>query len=130
MIVRSLRILLATLLLSGAVLPLAAQSPEVAAFAGTVWDEQGKPLAGAKVIFRSLDFNLQREVETDQEGHFFHGGLHSGRYHITILRGEQVLWSYPVTLLRFREVVRLDINLQKLREAAGRWRWSSPSRRR
>ncbi|MFQ5777861.1 MAG: tetratricopeptide repeat protein [Terriglobia bacterium] len=126
MAVRPFRILLAALVLSWAVLSLAAQSPEVGAFAGTVRDEQGKPLAGARIIFRSLDFNLQREVETDKEGHFFHGGLHSGRYHITILRGEQVLWSHPVTLPRFREVLPLEIDLQKLREAAERLMRLSP----
>lgn len=113
-------LLLAALAASWAVLPLLAQRPELGAFAGVVRDEQGQPLAGATVVFRGLDFNLRRETRTERDGRFYYGGFQSGRYQIAVLRAGRVLWLMSVTLPQFQPVVELDINLQKLREAAER----------
>lgn len=98
--------------------PLIGQVRERGAFTGTVRDERGQPLARATVIFRSLDLNLRRESRTDKHGRFYHGGFRPGRYHIAVLREGQIVWALPVTLPAFQEVLRLDIDLQKLRQAA------------
>lgn len=113
-------LLLAALWAGLGALPLSPQTPELGAFAGTVHDEQGQPLAGATVVFRSLDIEQQRQIQTDKDGRFYYAGFRPGRYRITILRGGQVLWSFQFTLPPFQEVVQLDIDLKKLREAAAR----------
>lgn len=97
---------------------LSAQVGDTGAFAGTIRDEQGRPLAGATVIFRGLDFELERQIQSDKKGSFYYGGFRPGRYQITILRGQQVLWSHPVILPYLKEVQPIEIDLQKLREAA------------
>lgn len=99
---------------------LLGQGPELGAFSGTVRDEQGRPMAGATVVFRGIDFNLRREIQTDRDGRFYYGGFQPGRYHIAVLREGRILWSLPVTLSHSREVLQLEIDLQKLRQAAGR----------
>lgn len=113
-------LLLGTWVVFLAALSLVGQHTELGAFAGTVRDEQGQPLAGATVIFRGLDINLRREIQTERNGRFYYTGFLPGRYQIAVLQGGRVLWSMPVTLPQFQPVVELDINLQKLREAAER----------
>ncbi|MEE9235779.1 MAG: tetratricopeptide repeat protein [Candidatus Acidoferrales bacterium] len=110
---------MALVLAALAALPLHGQGPTLVAFTGNVYDEQGQPLAGATVVFQGLDItSIRREIRTDEKGGFYYGGFLPGRYRITILRGEEVLWSMPVTLPYFLDVLRLDINLKQLREAA------------
>ena len=99
-------------------LALAAQVGGAGAFAGTVLDEEGRPLAGATIVIRSLDFNFEHQVQTDKSGRFYHGGFHPGRYLITLLREQQVLWSGPVALRHLEPLHTVDIDLKALRAAA------------
>jgi len=108
---------LGALALGLAILPLRAQY-EHGAFTGKILDEEGKPLAGATILIRALDLELERRTETDKNGVFYYGGFRPGRYHITVLRGQEILWAHVVTLPYFRETLPLDIDLKKLREAA------------
>lgn len=98
--------------------PLHGQRTENGAFAGTILDEDGRPLAGATVVFRGIDFELRREIQTDKEGRFHYGGFLPGRYYILLLRERRLVWSLPVTLEPFQGVLQLDVDLKKLREAA------------
>ena len=107
-------------------LSLAAQGPTTGAFAGTVRDEAGRPLAGATIIIRSLDHNLEWQTHTDKKGSFYHGGFRPGRYLITLLRDQHVLWSGPFTLSHFEQAHPVEIDLKKLREAAEQARRLDP----
>lgn len=107
-------------------LSLAAQGPTTGAFAGTVRDEAGRPLADATIIIRSLDHNLEWQTYTDKKGSFYYGGFRPGRYLITLLRDQQVLWSGPVNLAHFEQAHPVEIDLKKLREAAEQARRLDP----
>ncbi len=110
------------LILLGAVsgLVLNAQSPQTGAFAGTVVDEEGKPLVGATVLFNRLDYELERRVETDEHGRFFHGGFLPGPYRITLLRNGQIVWSTQAHMVNLGSEHRFEIDLKQLREEAER----------
>lgn len=118
MLARFRRWLLSGMAAGALALPLLGQGPEVTAFAGRVRDEQGQPLVGATVMFRGLDFDVNRQTQTDKDGRFYDGGFRVGRYQVSVLRGGEVLWSFAVSVPPFREVTELEIDLKKLREAA------------
>jgi len=123
---RPRRLLLGALSAWLLVLALAAQVGSAGAFAGTVLDEEGRPLASATIVIRSLDFNFEHQVQTDKNGRFYHGGLHPGRYLITLLREQQVLWSGPAALRALESVHTVDIDLKALRAAAEQARRLDP----
>lgn len=93
---------------------------------GVVLDEQGRAMAGAAVIVRSQELEVRSETHTDTEGHFFIPNLSPGRYHLLVLREQQIVWSFPFTLPANQEVLRVDIDLKKLRAEAERLRRLDP----
>jgi Tfp pilus assembly protein PilF len=100
-----------------------AQGGAAGSISGTVHDEQGLPLAGASVVLRSANPPLRREVQTDPEGQFSITGMQAAQYHLLLLRGGEILWSFPVTLATGQGTLRVDIDLKKLRdEVASRTR--------
>ena len=98
--------------------PVFAQVGETGAIVGSVHDEQGQPLAGASIVLRSLNPPIRREVQTDPEGRFAASGLQASQYHLLLLREGQILWSFPVTLPPGQGMLRVDIDLKRLREEA------------
>lgn len=110
-------VFLASLLLGTMLCWAQLPAPAFGAFSGTIRDEQGQPLPGARVTIRSLETTRVRETQTNDGGHFFYGGFPPGRYLITVHRGDQLIWSFPVRLPPGQEVIRLEIDLKKLREA-------------
>ena len=99
---------------------LRAQSPQTGAFAGTVVDEDGKPLVDATVVFNRLDYEFERRVQTDENGRFYHGGFHSGPYRITLLRDGQVVWTTQANMTSLGSEQRFDVDLKQIREEAER----------
>jgi len=120
MLMRRSRFLLLFLLAAVCGLGLAAQSPQTGAFTGTVVDEEGKPLAGATVIFNRLDFEYERRVQTDERGRFFHGGFHPGPYRITLLREGQVVWTTQAHMPGNGAVQEFSVDLKQIQEEAER----------
>lgn len=112
------RLVKAALLAWLVVLPLAAQQPSGATIAGTVLDELGQPLAGATVVIRGDTPPMRREAQTDAAGRFSAAGFPAGGYHCLLLREGEIVWSFPLTLPPGQEILRLEIDLKKLREAA------------
>lgn len=55
---------------------------------GTVFDEQGRGVGGARVLARSEDERHGAEAETGTDGTFTVRGLEPGRYELAALRGE------------------------------------------
>lgn len=99
-------------------LGLRAQSPQTGAFTGTVVDENGKPLAGATVVFNRLDYEFERRIETDERGRFYHGGFHAGPYRITLLRDGHVVWTTQTNMTSLGSEQQFDIDLKELKEEA------------
>ena len=96
-----------------------ARAQGTGAFSGVVLDEEGAPLAGASVILRRLEFNLERRIETDGEGHFYYGGFQPGRYRVLVERNDRVVWSTYAILPAGGEL-EFRVDLKKLREDAER----------
>jgi tetratricopeptide (TPR) repeat protein len=108
------------LLLVACGLGVTAQSPQTGAFTGTVVDEEGKPLAGAVVLFNRLDYQFERRVETDAQGRFFHGGFHPGPYRLTLLRDGQVVWATQASMPGSGAILEFSVDLKKMKEEAER----------
>ena len=85
---------------------------------GRVLDEQGRPLADGRIECRRQGVLAVPEIRTGKDGRFHQGALKLGRYDLTVRRGEEVLWHLPITLSAVRPVVRVEIDIQKLREAS------------
>jgi len=62
---------------------LAAPALAQSVMRGTVVDAQGKPVAGATVLFEAEGVNRRIEVKTDDDGEFLQVGLGSGQYKVT-----------------------------------------------
>jgi tetratricopeptide (TPR) repeat protein len=113
------RCLTVALLLAGLGAPaLSAQEGGSGAIAGEIRDEQGEPLAGATIVVRGQDGQFRRETLTDEAGRFYHDGVRPGRYHLLVLREGEILWWFPATLPPSQERLQVNIDLQKIREAA------------
>src|SRR5262245_4754910 len=74
---------LGTLLIIVATLTSAAQSGS-AVVRGTVADQQGKAIAGAKVTLTSVDKNLSRSQTTNEEGIYVFNSIAPGSYRIDV----------------------------------------------
>ncbi|MFQ5926686.1 MAG: tetratricopeptide repeat protein [Terriglobia bacterium] len=86
---------------------------------GQVRGFANEPLANVALIFRHLDRNEQRRLQTDAEGAFAGQGFPSGRYRIAILQEGRILWVVSGVKLRAGvSPATLDINLRDLRRAA------------
>lgn len=118
MFMRPSRFLWLFLLVAVCGLGLRAQSPQTGAFTGTVVDENGKPLAGATVVFSRLDYEFERRIETDGHGRFYHGGFHAGPYRITLLRDGHAVWATQTNMTSLGSEHRFDIDLKQVREEA------------
>jgi Carboxypeptidase regulatory-like domain len=76
-------------------------TPSTGTVRGTVLDEQGKPLAGAQVTARQLDYTDQmnpRSATTDATGHFEISGLAWGKYAVGAQKEDA---GYPDMTLAF-----------------------------
>jgi len=96
-----------------------ARAQGTGAFSGVVLDEEGAPLVGAVVIVRRLEFNLERQTETDIQGRFYYGGFQPGRYRVSVQRNERVVWSTYAVLPPGGEL-HYTVDLKKMREEAER----------
>lgn len=78
---------------------------------GTVVDETGAVIPGAKVSVRNLDTNVTRSMPTETDGRFSFPGLPVGHYEIKVeLEGFGTLVRRPITLvLNQTAVVQLEL---------------------
>ena len=69
--------------------PALSQSAETGIILGTVVDQQGRAIGGARVIVNDLSTTLERfQVETESDGRYKQTGLASGLYTITAEKAE------------------------------------------
>ncbi len=97
---------------------VSAQEPRLGAFVGSVRDEQGRPLVGALVTFSNVETSRVSETRTGKDGRFHQGDFLPGRYLITVRHNGETVWSFPVQLPPAQPMIRLEIDLRKVREAA------------
>ncbi len=78
---------------------------------GTVVDETGAVIPGAKVSVRNLDTNVTRNMPTEPDGRFGFPGLPVGRYEIKVeFEGFRTLVRRPITLvLNQTAVIQLEL---------------------
>ena len=100
------------------VLSLPAQEPRLGAFAGVVRDEQGRPLVDALVTFSNVETSQVSETRTGKDGRFHQGDFLPGRYLIAVRHNGETVWSFPVQLPSAQPILRLEIDLRKVREVA------------
>ena len=88
--------------------PALSQSTEPGVIRGTVVDQQGHAIGGARVVVNSLGTTLERfEVETAPDGRYTQTGLASGFYTITAEKDEL---GSEVFRIRVRSGHTVDVN--------------------
>ncbi len=93
---------------------------------GTVYDLEGNPFAGVKVIFRHDDTGATNETTTNEKGEYLQAGLRGGMYTVIFRVNEQDVLTQKLRLpssgeqtfdVNFKELMAADIEAQKKREA-------------
>src|SRR5215831_4855970 len=78
---------------------------------GTVRDQSGAVVAGAKITLRDLDTNVERNVLTNELGNYSFPGLRAGAYQVdALLTGFRPAKSEPLAL-RVNDRLRFDLEL-------------------
>jgi tetratricopeptide (TPR) repeat protein len=120
---RLLNVILCSAALLCASVPMWAQMTQVK---GTIIDQSGKPMVGAKVELKNLENGQKYNLKTDKKGEFFSIGVTAGRYDITVYdpTGKSVTQgpfykSVPLTMSgngtgQNQGVNMLEINLQQM----------------
>lgn len=93
---------------------------------GKVYDLEGKPFPGVKVIFKSEDTGAVNETSTNDKGEYVQAGLRGGMYTVIFRVNEQDVFTQKLRLpgsgeqtfdVNFKELMAADIEAQKKREA-------------
>jgi tetratricopeptide (TPR) repeat protein len=94
-------------------------SAQTARQEGYVKDDDGNPIAGAKVVFsrsgRASGVNL-KELETDQDGRFVLTGVGGGDWKITVQASGYVPYEQVLQISSFTRNPHLEIILKKLED--------------
>ncbi|HKA00645.1 MAG TPA: carboxypeptidase regulatory-like domain-containing protein [Candidatus Solibacter sp.] len=78
---------------------------------GTVRDQSGGVITGAKITLREIDTNVERSVLTNDQGNYSFPGLRAGNYEIaTLITGFRPAKS-DTLLLRVSDRLRFDLQL-------------------
>lgn len=83
---------------------------------GTVKDEQGNPMSGARVQLQNNDNGQKYDLKTNNKGQYFSLGIMPGKYKVTLNKDGQPIFqltNVPITPEQQENVI--DINLQKER---------------
>ena len=79
---------------------------------GTVRDTSGGVIQGAKVKIRSVDTNIERSIQTNDEGIFSFPGLRIGAYQVSVEQEGFKTAQASVPELRVGDRLRLDITME------------------
>lgn len=113
---RTLRALVPALLLAPACMTLHADN--FARLSGTVTDDSGVAVAGAKVVLSRLDRNWTREVTTNKEGVWLIAGLEPKEYVITVSAPGFASYKFKMKA-PLGDVLRQDIKLLTVAQNGG-----------
>ncbi len=97
----------------------------IARVKGTVRDQQGNRIPGAKITFVYLKQNIKVEAVTNKKGEYLRAGIHPGIYKITVEAKGYSTWSSEGIYIKAGEtelggVPELDFILESLKEATKR----------
>lgn len=97
----------------------------IARVKGTVKDQQGNRVPGAKITFVYLKQNIKAEAVTNKKGEYLRAGIHPGIYKITVEAKGYSTWSSEGIYIKAGEtelggVPELDFILESLKEATKR----------
>jgi len=79
---------------------------------GTCKDRDGKPMAGANVLWLSTETGRKYELKTNSKGEYFSLGVGSGKYTVTLSQNGQELFHYNGVQVTLDETT-IDFDLQK-----------------
>lgn len=87
---------------------------------GTVTDEAGKVIEGAKVELSHKETGRKITLKTDKKGKFFSLGVQSGAYRVVLSKDGKELWSIDNVPVRLtpEDLVTIDLDLAKEKKTA------------
>jgi tetratricopeptide (TPR) repeat protein len=85
---------------------------------GDVKDESGTPLVGALVTLDRKDIKGHYEVKTDKKGHYFHAGLPTQFYKVSLMVDGKLVFFLDNIKINFGEVTKVDLDLKKEKDRA------------
>lgn len=85
---------------------------------GDVKGIDGQPLAGAEVRIDRIDIKQHFQTKTDKKGHYFHAGLPSGNYNISLWQADKQIWLDQNVRISVGEPTKHDVDIKAAQEAA------------
>ena len=89
---------------------------------GRVWDEQGRPLAQASLLLQERNTGKLYEIQAGADGRFLRRRLPLGRYDLSVKGPGENNWNIPLRLTPAQPVLRVELDMGKLQEAARAYR--------
>ena len=92
---------------------------QLTAMVGHCIDQQGKPIAGATIVFQELDVRQQYRVKTNKQGFYQHYGLPLGLYKVSLLGPDgKVVAAVNDVQTQMAVTKTLNFDLRKMLHAA------------
>jgi Flp pilus assembly protein TadD len=86
---------------------------------GKVIDKDGNPMAGVTVSIDRQEIAGHFEVKTDNKGSYFHAGLPTGTYKVSLIKDGQTLTTAEGVRITFGGTTPADFDLSKLAAPPG-----------
>jgi tetratricopeptide (TPR) repeat protein len=98
---------------------------QIASVKGTVKNEEGNPISGARITFIYLQQNLKAEAETNKDGEYVRAGLRPGVYKVIVEAEGYAIWEKDGIRIRAGETdmggaPKLDIIMETAEKAKKR----------
>jgi hypothetical protein len=87
---------------------------------GKVLDRQGQPLAGVVISIDRLNITGHFEVKTDAQGAYFHAGLPTGQYKVTVMENNLPVDVNENVRVNFGGTTEISFDLRKVSADAER----------
>jgi tetratricopeptide (TPR) repeat protein len=84
---------------------------------GKVLDTEGKPMTGVLISIDRIGISQHFEVKTDAKGSYFHAGLPTGSYKVSVMRDGKIANSMDGVRVSFGGVAKADFDFRQLAAA-------------
>jgi tetratricopeptide (TPR) repeat protein len=85
---------------------------------GDIKGVDGQPVVGAEVRIDRIDIKQHFQTKTDKKGHYFHAGLPSGTYNISLWQDEKQIWLDQNVRVSVGDPTKHDVDIKAAQEAA------------
>ncbi|MBZ5555137.1 MAG: carboxypeptidase regulatory-like domain-containing protein [Acidobacteriia bacterium] len=85
---------------------------------GDIKGADGQPLTAAEVRIDRIDIKQHFQTKTDKKGHYFHAGLPSGTYNISVWQADKQVWLDQNVRIGVGDPTRHDVDIKAAQEAA------------